>query len=402
MKVLFEKLKAWIKRIQWMDALLVAGGIILALMIRYSLRSYRSGDFEEFNKIWYETVRDNGFGSFGMLTNSLRFNYTPTYLYFLYIVSLLFPKLSSLNAVKLVPVFTDFVSAWFVLKLVRLKFKQGPIPFFAGFIFLLAPTVVLNSAVWGQTDSIYTAFLLATIFFALEKKNWWTSLAFGLAFAIKLQAVFLAPFLVVLFIKKEISWKQLLLIPAVYIILMIPAWIAGRPIGDLLTVYFAQANQNISLELGFPNVYFQLPDELFVNFYRGSLILAASMVFLFVAGIYKSKIKMTQPILIQLALTSVVFMPYFLPKMHDRYLYPGDAISIVFGFFFPEYFYIPILINLISFFIYEMSLFQMHNIPMPVLQVTLTIVLILLVRLMVKTFYPKADQAETIDGTGDQ
>jgi Gpi18-like mannosyltransferase len=401
MKAIVQKITAWVRQINIVDVFLVMAGVLLAGLIRYILRTYQSADFIKFNNVWYELIATNGFHSVGLTYANDKFNYTPTYLYFLYIVTLLFPKLSNVTAVKLVPAITDFASAWFVFKIVQLKFKQGPIPYFAAFVFLFAPTILLNSAVWGQADSLYTVFLLATVYFALKKKGWWACLAFGLAFAIKFQAVFLAPFLLVLFVKKEISWKQLLVIPAIYFLLMVPAWIAGRPIKDLMTVYFTQAAQYPSFEIGFPNIYYQLPDEIFPLFYPAVLILAAGMAFLYVAGVHKSKVKLTQPILIQLALTSVVFMPYFLPKMHDRYLYPGDALSIVYGFFFPEYFYIPVAINLISFFLYESSLFQVNNIPMPVLQVALTVVMILLIRLMVKTFYPKADQAAALEETGE-
>jgi len=303
-------------------------------------------------------------------------------------MSLLFPKLVAFSAIKLVYVSFDMMEALFVYKIIRLKFDQGPIPFLAGFAFLFAPTILLNSSVWGQTDSIFTAFLLASLYFILKRQNWWACLAYGLAFSMKFQAVFFAPFLVALFFKREISWKHILMVPAVYFVLCIPAWIAGRPIWDLLTVYVSQANEYSVFEVNFPNIYLQLPKDVFSFFSRATLVIAAGMAFIYIASVYKSRVKMTRSVLILLALVSVAFMPYFLPRMHDRYLYAADALSIVFGFYFPEYFLIPVCINLFSFFVYENYLFKLSNVPNYILQLVITFVVVYLGKITLTTLYP--------------
>ena len=388
MKKIMSALYLKIKTIHIDDLVLIISGIFLALLLRYLIRSYSSGDYEKYYKVWYETIKAHGFAAFNLLlSHGGGYDYSPMYLYLLYVVSILFSKLVSISAVKLVSVIFDLMEAFFVYKIVRLKFYQGPIPFLAAFALLFAPTIILNSSVWGQTDSIYTAFLLASLYFILKKQNWWACLAYGLAFSMKFQAVFFAPFLIALFFKKEISWKQLLLIPAVYFVMCVPAWIAGRPIWNLLTIYIHQANETNNFELSFPNIYFQLPDDLFHLFFPATLVIAASMAFMYIGSIYKSHIKMTRSILVQLALVSVVIMPYFLPKMHDRYLYSADAISIVFGFYFPEYFLIPVLINLFSFFVYESSLLGMNTISGEMLQIGLTLVVVYLGKIMVTTLF---------------
>jgi len=310
------------------------------------------------------------------------------YLYLLFGVSIVFPKLVTISAVKLVSVIFDMIEALFVYKIVRLKFNQGPIAFLAAIAILFAPTIVLNSSVWGQTDSIFTAFLLASLYFIMKKQNWWACLAYGLAFSMKFQAVFLAPFLAALFFKKEISWKQVLLIPAVYIAMCVPAWIAGRPIGELLTIYLRQTNLGETFfEINFPNLYFQLPDKFFPTFFPATLVIAASMALTYIGSIYKSKIKLTRPVLVLLALVSVVIMPYFMPKMHDRYLYAADALSIVFGFYFPEYYLVPVMINLFSFFIYEGQLFGTGNISGYILKIVFTFVVVYLGKIVITTLY---------------
>lgn len=52
--------------------------------------------------------------------------------------------------------------------------------------------------------------------------------------------------------------------------------------------------------------------------------------------------------LVSLALFYTLLLPYFLPYMHERYWYPADLFSVVFAFYFPEKFYVPILTVLTS------------------------------------------------------
>ena len=406
MKKIITSIYLKIKTIHLDDLVLVIVGIFLALLFRYFTRSFITWDTLQ-NSIWYDTVKTHGFSAIGLLNINTTgsYNYPPLYLYLLYVVSIIFPKLVDVSALKVVSVTFDLVEALFVYKIIRLKFQQGPIPYLATFAFLFAPTILLNSSVWGQTDSITTAFLLASLYFILKKQNWWACLAFGLAFSTKFQSVFFAPFLLVLLLKREISWKQILLIPAVYFVLCIPAWIAGRPIWDLLTIYVNETTQFPYFELNFPNLYYQLPNSMFSFFSRATLVIAVGMIFIYVAGIYKSRVKMTRSALILFALVSVVFMPYFLPRMHDRYLYAGDALSIVFGFYFPEFFLIPVLINLFSFFVYEQPLLNssLNNIvPGYMLQLVFTIVVVYLGKITLTTLYSGHATANNLDGDSKQ
>lgn len=53
-----------------------------------------------------------------------------------------------------------------------------------------------------------------------------------------------------------------------------------------------------------------------------------------------------------LSLISVLILPYFLPKMHERYFFVADIFAILYVFWRPRRFWIAILINLCSFFAY--------------------------------------------------
>jgi Gpi18-like mannosyltransferase len=120
-------------------------GIVLAVALRFSLREFESGDFRNFLEPWYDFINQQS--GFGALKYGFS-NYTPAYLYLMVIVAYLFSGLSKVFAVKLIALVFDFVCAFFVCKIVRLKYPLGVVPVFAFLATLFAPTVFLNSAFW--------------------------------------------------------------------------------------------------------------------------------------------------------------------------------------------------------------------------------------------------------------
>ena len=374
----------WIKNYE--DYLVLAIGVILAAILRFSLREFESGDFRSFLEPWYDFISQPG--GFGALAHDFS-NYTPPYLYLMVVVYYLFPYLSKVFAIKLISIVFDFVCAFFVYKIVRLKYPVGLTPSFAFLATLFAPTVFLNSAFWGQSDIIYTTGLVACLYFLATRKETSAFIAFGLAFAFKVQAIFLAPFLLILLLKKTVSWKSFLIVPGTYTVAILPAWMVGRPLVDLYLIYFAQADYYRRLAANAPNLYQWIPNNLYDIFYPAGLIWTLAIVFMLSAGVVKSREKITTDIMLQLVMLSLVFMPYFLPKMHDRYFFPADVISIIFGFYFPQYFYIPIIVGMVSLFSYFPFLFGQEVIPLSLLAIVPIITMVILLHHIISTLHSK-------------
>jgi len=96
---------------------------------------------------------------------------------------------------------------------------------------------------------------------------------------------------------------------------------------------------------------------------------------------------------IRLALASVLLVPFTLPYMHERYFYAADCIAIVYGFYFPRRFYIPLAIITISLFSYFPFLFQdLTVIKLPFLALLLAIVLIIVLVDLFKNLYRSAGE----------
>lgn len=365
----------------------LAIGIILAAFLRFSLREFESGDFKSFLEPWYDFI--NQHGGFGALKYEFS-NYTPLYLYLMVIASYLFSGFSKVFAIKLISMVFDFICASFIYKIVRLKYPVGTTPVFAYLATLFAPTVFLNSAFWGQADITYTTGLVACLYFLAIKREFPAFIALGLAISFKLQAAFLIPFLFILLLKRNVSWYLFLLIPSVYLATILPAWLMGRPFFDLLLIYVGQADFYQVLSFNAPNMYQWFPNELYNFFYPAGLTWTLAIVFMLGLGVYESRAKITIDVLVQLATISVLIMPYFLPKMHDRYFFAADVISIVFGFYFPRYFFIPIIVGMVSLFSYSPFLFGREVIPLSFLAVILALTIIILLRHLTLTLQKNA------------
>ena len=219
------------------DYFILAGGMALAIALRLSLLDFTTLDFRDFHGVWYDFIRNNG--GVWALRSSFS-NNTPLYQYLS--VAANYAGLSAIQAVKLIPICFDFVTAYFVYRIVRLRYPAGSIALYAFLVVLFVPTVVLNGSFWGETDMLYTSCLVACLYFLLAKKNALGLIAFGLAFSFKFQAMFLAPFLLILLLKRAVPWKSILLVPAVYLATLVPAWVVGRPLPELLQIYLGQTD----------------------------------------------------------------------------------------------------------------------------------------------------------------
>jgi Gpi18-like mannosyltransferase len=366
------------------DYLILAVGLILAFLLRYSLREFESGDFRNFLEPWYDFINRNG--KFAALQHNFS-NYTPLYLYLLVTASYILAGLSKVFAIKLISILFDFLCAFFVYKIVRLRYPTGAMSILAAFIVLFAPTVVLNGAFWGQADVIYTTGLVACLYFLLVKREGLAFVAFGLAVAFKLQGLFLAPLMLVLFLKKEVSWKSFFLIPLVYVVTILPAWLSGRPLDELLLIYVSQVDFYRSLAKNAPNLYQWLPNDLYDIFYPAGVIWTVALIFFLAVLVRKSQAKLTQELVVLLATLSVLGMPYFLPKMHDRYFFAADVISIILAFYYPRYFYVPVAIGLVSLFSYFPFLFGTELISLSYLAIVLAAIIVILSRHLILGLY---------------
>lgn len=310
----------------------------VALYLRYLLFPFKSGDFNTFLQPWTDTILEYGrFKAMGIRIG----DYTPPYFYILSLLTYL--PFSTLFSVKAVSCAADLVLAFYVMRIVNLRYKEEGYGYIAYAAVLFCPTVFLNSACWAQCDAIFTSALVACLYYVLKNEDYKALLAFSISFVFKIQAIFFLPFIAVMILKKRIRWSALLMIPIVYMISIFPALLAGRPLMDLLTVYIAQAGQYSRLALYCPNLYAWIPDNYAEYLSRPAVIFALGVILVSLAAIYRKRFKLTDNVIVTVAMFYSLLLPYVLPHMHERYFYLADVVSIIFVFFFPRRFYVMLL-----------------------------------------------------------
>ena len=360
-----------LRRATSLDALFLIAGLLLAVQLRLVLLDFKSLDYFASLKPWYNIIRSGGFSVFASGFST----YNPPYLYLLYLIARFLPDLPTEAAVKLPSLVSDFVCAYLVLLIVR---SQGPyrraLPHLAALAVLFAPTVVLNSAFWGQADSIFTAGILACVYFLGIRRPVPAMLGFGFALAFKLQSIFLLPMLLAMTIRGRIPWKALLFIPLVLLLAVLPSWLAGRPLGELIGVYAYQASQFETITMNAPSVFALVPEtrRVFNLLYLPGIVLGAGVALLWFAVLVRSSRLIEGPLVARIALVSMLLIPLFLPKMHERYFFPADVLAICIAFIAPALFFVPIVMVGVSFFSYQPFLFERSYVPLPVLAVVLT------------------------------
>lgn len=307
-------------------ALLLAG-----LFLRLSLFDHISGDYVSFLSIWTDTmaamtVREALSTPIG--------DYNMPYLYVILLISRL--PFYDLYCIKLFSVLADVAAALAVGKLASLVTKKSLPVLLAFAAALLAPTTWLNSAYWGQCDSIYGAFALWGLYCGLRKKPAASMLLFSLSLAFKLQAVFILPIVAFLLVTDRVKLRQLPIFPAGFLAAMVPALLGGRSLHDTFSIYFDQANAYPYLSLNAPSFWSLISNDYFYEL-SAVPVLMAMILTLLVLYVFLGKYKaMDTKTLLELALIFSLLIPWSLPRMHERYFYLAEILSIVYAAAYPR------------------------------------------------------------------
>ncbi len=215
---------------------IVAVLVAVAMGIRIALYPAVTSDYTFFLSQWYDFIA--GHGGFAAFKYAFS-NYNPPYLY-LIAVSTYMP-IARIVAIKSISVLFDGVLSLFTYLLLRRLVGTRLVPVVGALLILFAPTIILNSAAWGQSDGIYTAFCLGSLYFLVSDRPAWACVLYGVAISFKLQAIFFLPVLALPFLRRMFPVRTLILVPAVFLLMLTPALLAGRDIGSLANVYVSQA-----------------------------------------------------------------------------------------------------------------------------------------------------------------
>ena len=346
---------------------------IITLRIKVDFLKFESQDYRQFLVNWMDKIKECG--GIAALKEEIG-NYNIPYLIILVIISYI--PINSLICIKIVSIFFDYMMAIAAMLIIYEFFKNNKNKHLYAVltyaIISILPTVILNSSAWAQCDSIYTTFILFSMLFLIKEKYLKAFVFYGIAFAFKLQSIFILPVFILIYIcNKKFSILNFLIIPIVNFLMCLPAIIMGRSIKSCITIYLDQtANHSKYIAMNIPNVYSifmktvnnsnlianidQTIKNYGVLFTFGIFIIAAVLV------MYK-EIKINKKMMINLSLWSIMICVFFLPNMHDRYLYMADVISIIYYIINKKKIYIPIIINSISLYTYIEYIYATRSLP---------------------------------------
>ena len=333
----------------------ITGAILLG---KISLLDYVSDDYDIFLSNWiYEYSKlgiKQGMGTY------IGSDYTPPYLYFLQIISRV-KDYPPQYLVKVIPMAFEVLMAYAIMKISALKVKGEGAQLMIFHIASLLPTVVFNGAYWGQCDVIYTSLCLMALYMGLTNRSARCMIFFGLALSFKLQMVFFLPVLLPLWLCKKIKLRHLVLIPAAYMAMMVPALWAGKSLRHVLTVYLQQAGQYNFISMNAPNWYQLLPDlgsELLYGIFGPmamALGFACVMAMCALVTVHRDRLSTDSTVLVCLLMLSGI--PYFLPKMHERYTFGADVLALAAAAYAPgRRFLLPLCFGFASYVAYTAGL----------------------------------------------
>jgi Gpi18-like mannosyltransferase len=360
-------------------AIVVLGG----LAIRAPFFGDQSWDYKLYFGSWYGFIAQHG--GFSALKYDFA-NYNVPYLYL--IATLTYIPVPALFGIKAISVGFDFLLGFFAYRIVAVRYPGSWWPILASAVVIYLPTVVLNSSMWAQVDAIYSAFGLGGVYFVLRRRPWLACLFFGLALAFKLQAIFLFPALLLFVLMRRVPWQALLLIPAVYLLLDVPAVLVGANFSTLVKVYVNETNTYDQLTLNAPSAYQYWGNLSYSEPLRPlglavTELLVLSLIFL----VAVRRIQLTKSRIVLAATLSALLVPYFLPSMHERYFYLADGLTVISAFYLPRRLWpLPVLEQFSSAFSYAPFLLGQNLINFRILSAVMLAALLLALWATVQDF----------------
>ena len=357
---LWMKLKPFL--LEWVILLFMVG---LAISIRFSLVDWVSGDYSSFLKPWLQQIVDQG--GWASLGNAIG-DYTPPYIYLLTLISY-FPQANSsepyLLGIKIISIGFDLVLMVGVYLNAKLWLaKIHPLfPASIAIITLFLPTVIINGSLWGQIDASYTGLSLIAIYYLQRQKPLAASIWYGIAFSFKLQAIFFLPvFIIYFWFHYRHKIYYVLIIPIMYYVLALPAILAGRSLVEITEIYFLQTQTYQLLTLNMPNLYQWFPNQRYEDLNQMAIGLFIVLMAIQFLMMLLTKVTLTMKPLMLLAYWSLLMANFFLPAMHERYLFAADVLILVIVFQFKSKFYLVLATQAISLLAYSPFIFSMEPI----------------------------------------
>ena len=323
------------KPLKWIWLVLGVVWLVTVWLVNYS-----TSDSVEFLR-WCQAYHNLSWADALREINTVS-NYVPFYNYFLIIFAHLFSLEYCLYAVRYLTFVFSLVLA-VVVELIVCAVRQSKFNYLHLAGFLLLPPVLLEFAAWVQCDAIYATFALLAFYFALKHRSVGCFICLGLAFAVKLQFLFIVPMIFVMLLirdadgKKYLSWKWIWLAPLMYVVNLIP-FLAGAPLSGLLAVYLGQAGYYTRFSMNCLNLSYllnplsKLDNSVLTTVVTVMMVgvgVAVTVTLLVLVLRAHRRQPLTTADIVRYALCFAMTMVYFMPKMHERFYFLAMTLAFI-------------------------------------------------------------------------
>ncbi|OAA86871.1 GPI transamidase subunit PIG-U [Clostridium ljungdahlii] len=318
--------------------ILIFSLLCIGLFLRISLSTVMEGYGGDINlfRDWASTAANN-FSQF--YTNARSGDYPPLYMYVLFLIGKI-ASISSINPyytllLKLPSIIADVVTAYFIYKIAK-KYLSLEFSILLSAFYIFNPVTFIDSALWGQVDSFFTLIIVLSLFLLSEGKTILSSIAFTCAVLMKPQGIIFLPVLLFelvrernpkTFVKSIVSG----IITALVIILPFSynqnaLWIFKLYSKTISEYPYASVNGFNFFNLIGAN-YKKNSEVFFIFNYQIWGMIAITAITLSCWYLYaKNKNRM---FVFAAALVQISGVFTFSTGMHERYLFPAAALSVI-------------------------------------------------------------------------
>lgn len=304
---------------------------------------------------WANTAADTGITNFYAKAEQIHLDYPPLFMYYLYFMGLIGDALGITQTVaydmllKLPSLVADCVIAYIIYKIAHKKLSKNWTLFVVA-AWLFNPMVLLDSACWGQVDSILALAILLAAYFIEKEKYEFSAIAIAFAITLKPQGIFFVPILGYALLRQLIHEKEVplarrlmrfvysiaaFLVTAIIIVLPFGIKMEGNLFSWIFNLYMNTAGGYSYATVN----SFNFPYLLGLNWVKDSEVvmglsyftwgmLSIVLICLLTGALYLigKKHKMNVYLLAGMCIYAVT---QFAPRMHERYFYPALILVLI-------------------------------------------------------------------------
>ncbi len=320
--------------------------LFLGLLIRIIIAAATEGYTADMGcwRGWSERMIQTG--PPGFYAEDVFCDYSPGYLYVLWIlggVKSIFGLSGTAEIIlyKLPAIICDVLTGAVIYAVAQKQIKNKNISQALSLLYMLSPAITVNSAVWGQVDSIFTLFTVSALYLLAREKYIKSALIIGIAVLIKPQALMFGPVFVLAFAEKIIGdrryIKTLLLSGLAFVVAVIlPSipFVLNKPVGFLPGLYmgtmasYPYATLNAANLFGAFGANFADQTQRFMGLTYQSFGALAIVVAVAVSGIIFLKSKEKGKIFYCSGLLLTIIFTFGV-RMHERYLFPVAVLFLM-------------------------------------------------------------------------